>query len=155
MHESPRSSLTERAMPRRWPMSLPAVQMRIARPTHQLEQVVEFYHCGLNLPIIYSYRDDAGYNGVMFGLPGRDYHLEITMRIGDGPCPTPPPDNLLVFYVTDKAAIDQLVHRLESLGYARVMPRNPYWADRGVTFSDPDGWHVVLMNTPGFGEDVG
>jgi hypothetical protein len=29
-----------------------------------------------------------------------------------------------------------------------------YWADQGKIFSDPDGWMLVLMNTPGFGVDV-
>ncbi len=32
-------------------------------------------------------------------------------------------------------------------------PRNPYWAERGMTFADPDGWHIVLMNSHGFGEE--
>jgi catechol 2,3-dioxygenase-like lactoylglutathione lyase family enzyme len=138
-----------------WPAALPAVQLRIARPTHQLARVVDFYHHALGLPLIYSYMDDAEYDGVMIGLPGRDYHLEITRHIGDGPCPEPPPDNLLVFYMLDKTAIDQVVARLRAMDYQPVAARNPYWATHGITFRDPDGWHVVLMNTPGFGEDVG
>jgi hypothetical protein len=35
------------------------------------------------------------------------------------------------------------------LGYAAVAPENPYWNERGITIEDPDGWRVVLMNTPG------
>ena len=141
-------------MAREWPRQLPVVQFRIARPTDQLERVVAFYSDGLGLPMIYSYMDDADYDGVMFGLPSRDYNLEITQHRGDGPCPTPPPDNLLVFYILDRSAIEQTVARLARLGHTPVAPRNPYWAEHGVTFSDPDGWHVVLMNTHGFGEDV-
>lgn len=138
-----------------WPSNLPVAQVRLARPTDRLERVVEFYHRGLGLPIIYAYCDDAGYDGVMLGLPGRDYHLEVTQRRGDGPCPAPPPDNLLVFYVPDRAARDQAVARLTAMGYHPRAPRNPYWCDRGVTIADPDGWNVVLIDTPGFGEDVG
>jgi hypothetical protein len=32
-----------------------------------------------------------------------------------------------------------------------VVPENPYWEERGITIEDPDGWRVVLMNTPGLG----
>jgi catechol 2,3-dioxygenase-like lactoylglutathione lyase family enzyme len=141
-------------MQQHWPQGLPVVQFRIARPTHQLERVVAFYRDGLGLSIIYSYTDDADYDGVMFGLPNRTYNLEITQHKGDGPCPIPPPDNLLVFYIPDQAAIDALVARLGAMGYDPVPPRNPYWAKKGITVVDPDGWHVVLMNSHGFREDV-
>ncbi len=141
-------------MAKQWPKSLPIVQIRIARPTGQIDRVAAFYRDGLGLPIIYSYMDDADYDGVMFGLPGREYHLEITRHTGDGPCPIPPPDNLLVLYIPARLAIEYLVARLEALGYFPVPPRNPYWAEKGVTIPDPDGWNVVLMNTPGFGDDI-
>jgi hypothetical protein len=35
------------------------------------------------------------------------------------------------------------------MGYFAVVAENPYWKERGVTFEDPDGWRVVLMNTGG------
>lgn len=141
-------------MAKEWPCELPAVQLRIARPTGQLDSAVRFYRDGLGLPVIYSYMDDADYDGVIFGLPGRHYNLEITRHRDDGPCPAPPPDNLLVFYVLDRAAVERVTDRLRTMGYRPVAPRNPYWAERGMTFTDPDGWRVVLMNTHGFGTDI-
>jgi hypothetical protein len=33
----------------------------------------------------------------------------------------------------------------ERLGVDPVPPANPYWAERGVTFEDPDGFRVVLV----------
>ncbi len=104
--------------------------------------------------MIYSYEHDRAYDGVMFGLPGRHYNLEVTRHAGDGPCPIPSPDTLLVFYILDLAAIAAIKDRLGSMGFAPVPPRNPYWAEQGLTFADPDGWHVVLMNTHGFGSDL-
>ena len=65
------------------------------------------------------------------------------------PCPGPPRDNLLVLYVEDAEALRLLVERLKSRGHLPVEPENPYWAARGFTFEDPDGWRVVLMNTRG------
>jgi catechol 2,3-dioxygenase-like lactoylglutathione lyase family enzyme len=137
-----------------WPQSLPVAQLRIARPSAQLERVVAFYAEGLGLSIIYSYADDQGYDGVIFGLPGRHYNLEITRRHGEAAIPRPPPDSLLVLYLPERQALEAIVARLGEMGYASTVPRNPYWAAQGVTIEDPDGWRVVLMNTPGFGPDV-
>ena len=61
-----------------WPEGLPVVQVRIARPTDRLAEVVRFYRDALGLPQVGSFEGHAGYDGVMLGLPGRDYHLEFT-----------------------------------------------------------------------------
>ena len=132
-----------------WPDSLPAVQVRVARPTDRLEDVVGFYRDGLGLRVIDSFEGHAGYSGVMLGLPDRTYRLEFTQHVDGSPCPAPSKDNLLVFYIPDREAIDSIVDRMKRAGYSPVPPENPYWAERGVTFEDPDGWRVVLMNTTG------
>ncbi len=139
-------------MAKQWPEALPVIQVRIARPTARLDKMVEFYRDGIGMPIIYSYTDDADYDGVMFGLPSRHYNLEISYHKGDGPGPVPSRDTLLVLYIPDQPAIDRVVKRLETMGYRPGPPRNPYWAAKGVTIVDPDGWCVVLMNSHGFGE---
>ena len=46
-------------------------------------------------------------------------------------------------------ARDGVVARLAEMGYLPAEPENPYWAARGGTVEDPDGWRVVLMNTEG------
>lgn len=125
------------------------MQVRIARPTYQLENVVEFYAEGLGLPVLGSFEDHAGYDGVMLGMPGHTYHLEFTSLQNGSPCPAPSPDNLLVLYIPDKEAINAIENRLKSMGHLPVVPENPYWQAKGLTFEDPDGWRVVLMNTAG------
>jgi catechol 2,3-dioxygenase-like lactoylglutathione lyase family enzyme len=136
-------------MPDEWPAELPVVQVRVARPTDRLDEVVRFYCDGLGLKKIDSFAGHAGYTGVMLGLPGAAYHLEFTSHDEGSPCPAPTLDNLLVFYIPDRAAIDRIVERLAAMGYAEVAPENPYWQTQGVTIEDPDGWRVVLMNTDG------
>ncbi|HKP71348.1 MAG TPA: VOC family protein [Pyrinomonadaceae bacterium] len=133
-----------------WPENLPAVQVRVARPTRRLKELVSFYSEGLGLEVVGSFAGHAGYTGVMLGLPGRAYHLEFTEH-EDAQTDYPPPsrDNLLVFYIPDRAAVERLAARLASMGYPSVPPENPYWNERGVTVEDPDGWRVVLMNTSG------
>lgn len=141
-------------MPAQWPPQLPVVQLRLTRRTIRLGAMVQFYHHGLGLPIVYQYQGHAGYDGVMLGLPGRDYHLELVSRAGAALGCAIDPDDLLVLYLVDKGARDAAVARLARLGYEPEAPRNPYWGAHGVTIADPDGWRVVLMNTHGFGADV-
>lgn len=132
-----------------WPDSLPTVQLRIARPTDQLETVIQFYRDGLGLPVIGAFEKHSGYDGVMLGLPGYDTHLEFTQHEDGSPCPAPSKDNLLVFYLPDQAAIDRLAQHLAAMGYPPVPPENPYWQDRAVTIEDPDGWRIVLVHSAG------
>lgn len=132
-----------------WPEDFPVVQVRFARPTDKLKEVVAFYRDGLGLKEIGSFTGHAGYSGVMMGLPGNSYHLEFTEHEEQTACTAPSKDNLLVFYVPDGDAINRVALRLRRMGYEPVPPENPYWLERGLTFEDPDGWRVVLMNTGG------
>jgi catechol 2,3-dioxygenase-like lactoylglutathione lyase family enzyme len=134
-----------------WPEHLPVVQVRVARRTGRLRELLKFYCEGIGLEVIGSFEAHAGYSGVMLGLPNSAYHLEFTEHEAATNADYPPPsaDNLLVFYIPDGAAIERTAARLAALGYAQSEPENPYWAERGVTIEDPDGWRVVLMNTAG------
>ena len=132
-----------------WPEDFSVAQVRVARPTDRLEEVVRFYREGLGLRVLGSFEGHAGYDGVMLGLPGARFHLEFTRHAAGSPCPAPTRDNLLVLYVEDRAAVLRGVERLRALGCEPVEPENPYWAEKGFTFEDPDGWRVVLMNTAG------
>lgn len=133
-------------MKSQWPDGMPVVRVRVARPTGKLEEVVSFYRDALGLEQLGSFEGHAGYDGVMLGLPGADYHLEFTRRAGGSPSPAPSKDNLLVLYFDDRRAIDGMVERLAAHGHRPVAPENPYWAGRGVTFEDPDGWRVVFVD---------
>src|SRR6266850_4793940 len=95
------------------------VQVRVARPTRQLEKVVAFYRDGLGLREIDRFQGHNGYDGVMLGLPGRTYHLEFTQHAEDGPCPAPSDDNLLVLYIPDAAEYRRLCAWLERRALSR------------------------------------
>lgn len=138
-----------------WPDDLPVVQVRVARPTRRLQELVKFYCEGLGLRVVGSFTAHAGYSGVMLGLPGSDYHLEFTEHEGAREdYPPPSRDNLLVFYIPELAMVERVAARLAAMGYAAVAPENPYWQEHGVTIEDPDGWRVVLMNTSGIQKKV-
>jgi GNAT superfamily N-acetyltransferase len=132
-----------------WPATLPARQVRIARPTDQLDRVVDFYSVGLGLPELERFADHQGYRGVLLGLPGSHHHLEFTQHDNGSPCPAPTRDNLLVLSFDDRRGLEQVATRLATLGHRPVEAENPYWTEHSaVTVEDPDGWRVVLMPQP-------
>ena len=118
-----------------------AMEVRIARHTEQLDRLVSFYRDGIGLTEAGGFRDHDGYSGVFLTLPGTGAHLELTSGGGHG-APAPHPESLLVLYLGDRTAVDAVVARL---GADPVAPANPYWAEHGVTFEDPDGFRVVLV----------
>ena len=75
----------------------------MARPTDRLASIEKFYSTDLGLPVLYRFDNHAGYDGVMIGLPGTDYHLEFTSHVDGSPCPAPTRDNLLVLYFHNDA----------------------------------------------------
>lgn len=132
-----------------WSEHLPITQFRVARSTHQLEKIIEFYNKGLGLEIVGSFANHEGYDGVMFGLPSVNYHLEFTQHKNATPILPPSEDNLLVFYIPKLEMRDEIVSRLGSMGYHEEEPENPYWKLNGITICDPDGWRIVLQNSNG------
>jgi catechol 2,3-dioxygenase-like lactoylglutathione lyase family enzyme len=118
-----------------------AMQLRVARHTERLEEVVRFYRDGIGLTEVGGFRDHDGYDGVFLAVPGTGAHLELT-RGGDRGAPSPHPESLLVFYLGDSEAVETVALRL---GVDPVPPANPYWGKHGTTFEDPDGFRVVLV----------
>lgn len=126
-------------------------QVRIARPTDRLDEVVRFYVEWLGLRELFRFEGHDGYRGVMVGLPGTGYHLEFTSHVDGSPGAAPSAENLLVLYFSDAARMSEVARRLTEFGVESVEAENPYWvANGGLTFPDPDGWRVVLMPGPVF-----
>jgi len=117
------------------------MQLRIARHTGRLNQVVAFYRDGLGLPEMGGFRDHHGYDGVFLEVPGTGAHLELTTG-GEHDAAAPHPESLLVFYLGDPDTLRTVAARL---GVDPVAPANPYWAEHGLTFEDPEGFRVVLV----------
>jgi catechol 2,3-dioxygenase-like lactoylglutathione lyase family enzyme len=69
------------------------LQVRFARHTERLDEVVRFYRDGLGLPEIGRFANHDGYDGVFLALPGTGAHLEFTSGPGHEP-PEPHPETL-------------------------------------------------------------
>lgn len=119
--------------------------LRIARPVSHLARSVEMYRRGLQLTVLASFEDHAGFDGVMLGIPGADYHLELTHCRRRSVAPTPTAEDLLVFYAPAEAEWEAACARMQNAGFRLVTPFNPYWGVRGRTFDDHDGYRVVLQ----------
>jgi hypothetical protein len=131
----------------------PINQIRIARHTQNLKNLLRFYEEGLQFTRIGSFSDHDGYTGVMLGMPDAHVHLEFTEHIVAQQMQLPSPDDLLVFYFKTAELRDECAQRMYAMGFPEVLPENPYWLKNGITLEDPDGWRIVLVNTPSFSID--
>ena len=120
--------------------------IRIARPVRDLARTGHMYCAALNLTVLAKFQDHQGFDGVMLGSPGMDYHFEFTHCKEHPVTPSPTPEDLLVFYIPDRQAWQSTCDRLVDNGFVRVVSLNPFWDVSGRTFEDPDGYRIVLQN---------
>lgn len=128
------------------PVELGRLHVRVARPTDNLNAVVKFYRDGLGFTVLYEFTGHDGFDGVMLGHQGANYHLEFTWKLGHKAGRAPTEDNLLVFYIPDEADWQRVVDQIRRHGHQPVKSFNPYWDKKGKTFEDPDGYRVVLQH---------
>ncbi len=122
------------------------MHLRIARPVTDLARVHRMYADGLQLELLGSFADHAGFDGVMLGVPGGAWHLEFTVCRRHPVTPAPTDEDLLVLYLPQPAQWRAACARMSAAGFVPVPSFNPYWEVDGRTFVDPDGYRVVLQN---------
>lgn len=120
--------------------------LRVARPSDDLDRLLPFYRDGLGLDLLAHFTDHDGFDGIMLGKAGAPYHFEFTRAAGHAAGRAPTADNLLVFYLPDRAEWQAAVDRMRAAGFDPVPAFNPYWDRDGATFEDPDGYRIVLQN---------
>lgn len=121
-------------------------QLRVARPSSDLDRATRFYTQALGLELLAAFVDHARIDGVILGHPSWPYHLELTRRRDEPLVPCPTDEDLLVFYLPDRSHWKAVAQRVRDFGASSVPSSNPYWNERGITFEDPDGYRVVLEN---------
>ncbi len=103
------------------------------------------YRRGLGLRELGRFEDHDGFDGVMLGHAGGAWHVELTCRRGHPIVPSPTPEDLLVFYVPERAEWQAARERMLAAGFREVASFNPYWDVSGRTFEDTDGYRIVLQ----------
>ena len=122
-----------------------APQLRVARPSGDLDRAVEFYRDAMGLDLLGDFRDHDGFDGIILGRHGWPYHFELTRHRTQPVTPATTDEDLLVFYYPDDDSWSAVVQRMRDAGAPEVAPTNPYWRSRAVTFTDPDGNRLVIQ----------
>jgi hypothetical protein len=104
------------------------------------------YCRGLGLNVLGRFVDHEGFDGVMLGVAGADYHFEFTYCRKHPIHPAPTVEDLAIFFLPSRGEWQMECDRMLSAGFNRVASFNPYWNLRGQTFEDPDGYRIVMQN---------
>lgn len=119
------------------------MQIRIARPTRDIERARAFYRDAVGLTVIASFEEHDGYSGVIFGIPDATRQLELVFHAEVEPAPTA--EDQLVLYLGSAAAVEERAAAIRAAGNEPRAPSNPYWTRRGaVAFVDPDGYWLIV-----------
>lgn len=116
------------------------MQLRMARHTDRLDELVAFYRDRVGFPELGRFADHDGYDGVFLEIPGTGAHLEFTTG-GEYRAPPPHPESLLVVYFEDQAELEAVADRIAQ---PTVVPANPYWQAHARAYEDPDGFQLLL-----------
>lgn len=122
------------------------MHLRIARGTDKLADLLSFYRDCLGFKVVSSFNAEA-VASVVLGFPGAGFDLQF-IEILDHKCPPgPQQDDVLAFYIPDQDAFNLTVDRIKSRGFKPLKPPDPHnCVTGGVTFKDPDGYPVNLLN---------
>jgi len=119
------------------------MQVRVARPTRDLERACAFYRDGVGLTVLSSFANHEGYSGAILGVPDTSHQLELVFHADLEPSPTA--EDQLVLYLGSAAAVAGRAAVIEAAGQEPQTPSNPYWTREGaIAFVDPDGYWLIL-----------
>lgn len=102
------------------------------------------YEAGLGLRRLGHFADHDGFDGEMMGFEDAAYHFEFVHCRNHPIRPHPTEEDLIVLYLPDAEEWTARCGAMVAAGFAEVAPFNPYWAERGRTFRDRDGYRIVL-----------
>ena len=119
------------------------MQVRVARPTRDLDRACAFYRDAVGLPVISAFADHDGFSGAILGVPDAAHQLELVCHLDVQPSPTT--EDQLVLYLGSEAAVADRAASIRAAGYELRSPSNPYWTREGaIAFVDPDGYWLIL-----------
>jgi catechol 2,3-dioxygenase-like lactoylglutathione lyase family enzyme len=120
-----------------------ALQVRVARPTRDLDRACAFYRDAVGLPVLSAFADHDGYSGAILGLLDTGCQLELVFHAEVEPSPTT--EDQLILYLGSAAAVADRAAAIEAAGYEPQLPANPYWMrEAAIAFVDPDGYWLIL-----------
>ncbi len=119
------------------------MQFRFARHTNRLDKLIHFYVNIIGLDFLGEFKNHSGYDGVFIGKHNLDWHLEFTQTI-EPVDHSFDEDDILVFYPETQTEYDNLLSRINTNNVMKLIAKNPYWKENGVTIKDPDEHCVII-----------
>ncbi|WP_332451394.1 hypothetical protein [Burkholderia ubonensis] len=98
--------------------------LRIARPVSHLAATERMYCDAFGLAVLARFQDHDGFDGVMLGREGTDYHFEFTHCRTRPVVPAPTPEDLIVFYLPGGEAwiISSTALPPQNVAHATILP---------------------------------
>lgn len=122
------------------------MRLRVARPCLDIEVTKAFYTKYLEMNVLSFFEDHKGFDGIILGQSGLDFHLEFTKCLYEEVLPTTNKEDLLVFFEPEETKYLNRCEQLESSGAQRNTSFNSYWDKKGRTYLDPNGYRLVIYN---------
>jgi hypothetical protein len=116
---------------------------RYARHTTEISRLIPFYVGILELEILGEFKDHQEYNGVFFGKPHFNWHLEFTEST-EAANHHFDEDDLLVFYPENEQEYKQILLNIQLNQLEIRKAKNPYWNENGILIQDPDGFGIII-----------
>ncbi len=117
--------------------------LRIVRHCADPVALAVQYRTGLGMDTQGGFEDRDDYAAVFLGWKGAGWHLAFVRA----PAPRvarPEAEEALALYEPDDAQWQRRISDLEVAGFVRVTSPNPYWNDHGASFSDREGFRVIV-----------
>lgn len=116
---------------------------RYARHTTDLKKIEKFYTEIVGLEKLGGFQNHENYDGLFLGLPNLNWHIEFTTST-EKPNSKFGEDDILVFYVNSKIELAKIKETIQKNNINLEIPKNPYWEQKGIMISDPDGFKIIF-----------
>ncbi|OIQ21656.1 MAG: prolyl endopeptidase [Flavobacterium sp. MedPE-SWcel] len=121
------------------------MNLRVARHTNNLDEIIIFYKNILSLEVLGSFENHDNYDGVFIGNKNMNWHLEFTKsnevidhQFND--------DDILVFYPPTSSIYNKIIENINKHKIKVLKAKNPYWHKNGILIQDPDGYNIIISD---------
>lgn len=103
------------------------------------------YCRGLGVQILARFENHAGFDGVIVGFPGSNYHFEFTRCRTHPIMASPTPEGFVRILRAGSGAVESAVRQYAGRGIQIIVLVQSYWDQRGRTYEDEDGYRMVVQ----------
>lgn len=117
--------------------------LRVVRHCADPVALAAQYRAALRMDGQRGFAGHDGYAATFLGRAGAGWHLAF-VRAPRPRASSPEFEEALALYEPDSQQWQQRVTDLECAGFVRASSPDPYWNDHGASFSDLEGFRVIV-----------